>query len=237
MHAVGKLGYVEFYYGVDGEQVATAVLYHRADDASVPIQSAEDFQRRLDWDKGRFQEIKQWLDAHLPKMVDLGVVELMDHTPTPIHLGPGKDYLATVVVESPTMFSLTLVADTPNAEDRDKSAIWRTIFRPNQPVSFSVDGSFYRLTPKLKPKPKTFDLGVVEVLANVPTLLDVGPGRKCIMTAHERNGGGISIRLEIQTPKYSTEIQTWVANPGEALSFPVDGQIFSLKPRINDKPS
>lgn len=68
LHALGELGYLELYYGHDGEHVQAAVLYHRADNHFVPLRSPEDFDGRLKWDQARFALIKKWLDEHLPKV-------------------------------------------------------------------------------------------------------------------------------------------------------------------------
>jgi hypothetical protein len=46
--------------------VALAILYFRADKDFVPLKSADDFDRRLQWDDKHFALIKQWLKVHLP---------------------------------------------------------------------------------------------------------------------------------------------------------------------------
>jgi hypothetical protein len=63
-HAVGDIGYVEFYSKLDGEKVQNAVIYFRADDKFVPLTSTNDFAKRLEWDKAKFDALNEWLDAH-----------------------------------------------------------------------------------------------------------------------------------------------------------------------------
>jgi hypothetical protein len=64
LHAIADIGYVEFYYQLDGESIQTAVIYFRADDKFVPLKSTNDLPKRLAWDKGKFDALKEWLDAH-----------------------------------------------------------------------------------------------------------------------------------------------------------------------------
>jgi len=66
-HAIGDIGYLEVHYGWDGESVATAVIYLRANDKFVPLKSTNDIPHREAWDKARFEVLKSWLDVHLPK--------------------------------------------------------------------------------------------------------------------------------------------------------------------------
>ena len=53
LHAVGDIGYVEFYYANDGERLETALLYFRADDKFIPLVSTNDFAKRLEWEKAQ----------------------------------------------------------------------------------------------------------------------------------------------------------------------------------------
>ena len=66
-HALGEVGFVQFYFSPDGVSVQGAVLYLRADDQLVPLRSADDFPERLGWEKSRFEDAKNWLNEHLPK--------------------------------------------------------------------------------------------------------------------------------------------------------------------------
>jgi hypothetical protein len=70
LYAIGDIGYVEFYSQLDGENVQTAVIYFRADDKFVPLKSTNDFAKRLEWDKAKFEALKEWLDAHLIPVED-----------------------------------------------------------------------------------------------------------------------------------------------------------------------
>jgi hypothetical protein len=70
LYAIGDIGYVELYSQLDGENVQTAVICFRADDKFVPLKSTNDFPKRLEWDKARFDALKQWLDAHLVPVED-----------------------------------------------------------------------------------------------------------------------------------------------------------------------
>ena len=64
LYAVDNLGYVQLFYELDGK-LATAVLYLPLDDRFVPFQSPNDFSRRLEWDKAKFDALQKWLDTHL----------------------------------------------------------------------------------------------------------------------------------------------------------------------------
>jgi hypothetical protein len=63
LYAVGDIGYVEFFFERD-DSFKTAVLYARLDDKFVPLESANQFSKRLEWDKSKFDGIKKWLDSH-----------------------------------------------------------------------------------------------------------------------------------------------------------------------------
>jgi len=68
LHAIGDIGYADFYYYQgESEDITTAILYHRSDDKFVPLKAADDFAKRLEWDKAKFESIKKWLDERLPK--------------------------------------------------------------------------------------------------------------------------------------------------------------------------
>ena len=49
----------------------------------------DDFSKRMDWEKTKFEGLKDWLDEHLPKITDLGVVEVSASSPSRIDLGAG----------------------------------------------------------------------------------------------------------------------------------------------------
>jgi hypothetical protein len=70
LHAIGDIGYVEFYYQLNGESVNNAAIYFRADDKFIPLKSTNDFSGRLEWDKGKLDALKNWLDTHLLSATD-----------------------------------------------------------------------------------------------------------------------------------------------------------------------
>jgi hypothetical protein len=69
LYAAGDTGYVELFYERDGE-FKTAVFYAPLDDKFVPLTSTNDFARRLEWDKAKFEAFKKWLDARPLPVVD-----------------------------------------------------------------------------------------------------------------------------------------------------------------------
>jgi hypothetical protein len=66
-HALGEVGFVEFYFGPDGVSVQGAVLYLRADDQFIQLRSGDDFPERLRWEKSRLEGVIKWLNEHLSK--------------------------------------------------------------------------------------------------------------------------------------------------------------------------
>jgi hypothetical protein len=165
IHAIGDIGYVECYYGIDGEQKETAIIYFRVDDKFVPLASTNDFYKRLDWEKAKFDTLNKWLDAHIPQTdlgeVEIPVVVMRNHPPQPfpekhIDLGGGTTCIlgASITGSGEASFcQVGVVKDTPNLDERTKSRQEEDfINRPVGPMSFSMDGKFYRLTPKLVDK-------------------------------------------------------------------------------------
>lgn len=65
LHAIGDIGYVEFYYQLNGENIQTAAIYFRSDGKFIPLKSTNDLSKRLEWDKDKFAALKNWLAAHL----------------------------------------------------------------------------------------------------------------------------------------------------------------------------
>jgi hypothetical protein len=70
LYAVGDIGYVEFYSHLNGEKVQTAVIYFRSDFAFIPLKSTNDFFARLEWEKNKFDALKEWFDGHLAPAYD-----------------------------------------------------------------------------------------------------------------------------------------------------------------------
>jgi len=153
LHAVGKTGYIEFYY-FNGETVAAAAIFFRADDRFTPLKSTNDFAKRLEWDKAKFAAFNKWLDDHQPKVTDLGIVEFSAAKPIRVDLDGGKScFLRTwgIVNPSPTNHSYTvfMTKEAPDPNARGQLERSRTFDRPGASWDFSIDGKFYRLTLKL----------------------------------------------------------------------------------------
>jgi hypothetical protein len=69
LHAIGDVGYAEFYYQLNGESVQTAAIYFRSDAKFIPLKSTNDVSKRLEWDEAKFAALKTWFAAH-PVPVD-----------------------------------------------------------------------------------------------------------------------------------------------------------------------
>jgi hypothetical protein len=67
LYAVGDIGYAEFFYHWDGEALASIVLYFRPDATYPPLKTEDDFPRRLEWEKPKWQAMQKWLDLHLAR--------------------------------------------------------------------------------------------------------------------------------------------------------------------------
>ena len=129
VYAIGDTGYLEVFYLADGASVYTAVIFLRTDDKFVPLQSTSDLARRQDWDKAKYELATQWLDRHLPKLTDLGVVKISSEAPSRIALGNGKTCLVTSQLLSASemsngTFRVVLALDTTNAIERDQPQIF-----------------------------------------------------------------------------------------------------------------
>jgi hypothetical protein len=122
------------------------------DDQFVPLKSTNDIPKRLAWDKSRFATLRQWLDAHLPKLTDLGVVEVSTTTNCLIHLGAGSTCSVSTQDQSfSDTFCLWFVLskDTPDPKEKEQSLQFRSIWRRGEPVGFVMDGKYYCMTPEL----------------------------------------------------------------------------------------
>jgi len=157
-HAVGNLGYLEVHYQFDGESVATAVIYLRADGQFVPLRSTKDIRRREVWDRARYERLKKWLDDHLPKLIDVGVVEVSPAHPSRVNLGADTACILITrdihVATVPFWLSIYIAKETSDPNDKSLWHRWpgvqyKSVDRPGEPVGFTIDGKFYRLTPKL----------------------------------------------------------------------------------------
>jgi hypothetical protein len=154
LHSVGDIGYVEFFYANDGERIQNAAICFRADKAFVPLASTNDLAKRLEWERGKFDAVKKWLDEHLPKLNDLGVVELSESGPRRLDLGAGTACtLTTQILHASTVtnlwYSIDICKETPDPKAKAESSQSKSIDRPGESIGFSMDGKFYRMTPKL----------------------------------------------------------------------------------------
>ena len=152
LYAVDNIGYVEFFYHWDGVSLATVVFYARSDKEFVPLKTADDFPKRKEWDKKKLEAFKNWVNEHMPKMTDLGVVVVSESSPSRVTLGADTACIITTRVihhpNVPLWFTIDLAKETTNTEERLKSMQSWSISQTNQSVGFSIDDKFYRLTPK-----------------------------------------------------------------------------------------
>ena len=63
LYALGNLGFIEYCYDLDGS-LHHVLFYARLDDKFVPLQSTNDFPRRLEWDRAKLNDLEKWLDDH-----------------------------------------------------------------------------------------------------------------------------------------------------------------------------
>ena len=148
----GNLGYIEFYYTMPGA-VQAAVIYLRADDKFVALKSTNDFSKRLEWDKSKFEAVKKWLEDHAPKVTDLGVVVVSASQLTRVDLGGGtacqiRVFPKPAVGTNSSFYSLLLTKEVP-VEQPGQFYLSKRFDRLGQPWVFSMDGKFYRMTPAL----------------------------------------------------------------------------------------
>ena len=145
-HALGDNGYLKIFYEISNTNVEDLVLYLRQDDTFVPLKSTNDFSRRVEWEKSKVALLNQWLDQRIPS-TDLGVVEVSTNL-VHVDFGDGKTglILASVFPKmSETNISYGVLLTTQS---------WNIIAvknfdRTNQVAWFSIQGNFYRMTPKL----------------------------------------------------------------------------------------
>jgi len=153
LHAIGDIGYLECYYASDGVHKDATVIYFRADDKFVPLASTNDFSKRLEWEKSKFDALNKWFDKNV-SLTELGVVEFSPATLKRIDLGGGTAcFIIANAVEGGSYWGFTISKDTLNLDEKKKS-MQSVSFknRPLGPMSFSIDGKFYRLKPVLVEK-------------------------------------------------------------------------------------
>lgn len=153
-HAIGDVGYLEVHYGYDGVWVAACAVHLRTDDKFVPLKSTNDFAARLKWDMARFDTLKKWFDVHLPKLTELGVVEVSESKPSHINLGADEACIINAHINhhpnvTKLWFEITIAKEAASTNAPTQQTQYKSIDRTNQSVGFSIDGKYYKLTPKL----------------------------------------------------------------------------------------
>jgi hypothetical protein len=152
-HAIGKLGYLEAHYAYNGESMDTCVIYLRADAGFIPLKSTNDIAGREAWDNARFEQLKVWLNDHMPKVNDLGEVEVAIFQPTRIDLGRGT--ICTITTRDihcdavPFWLTFDLAKEMAGPGEREKAMQYKSVARVKEPVGFTMDGKFYQFIPKL----------------------------------------------------------------------------------------
>ena len=152
-HNLGDLGYLEVHYGYDGDSVGTCIIYLRADAGFVPLKSTNDIPAREAWDNAKYAKLQGWLNDHMPRITDLGKVDVSTNHTTRLNLGEGTVCILTTrdihCDNVPYWLSIDLAKDTADQSERIKSTQYKSVDRLNEPLGFTVDGKFYRLVPKL----------------------------------------------------------------------------------------
>jgi hypothetical protein len=171
-NAIGNLGYVEIFYNSDGESIGDAAIYFRADEQFTPLQSTNDYDKRVKWEITKFKAVKKWLDEHLPKVKDLGTVEVTNTPPeifsagcNRVNLGGGKICVIQIQPVTRTITQLTeILKYDPQSLTNDNFYVNLYLsptnsnghltdiasHRSHNSVIFAVDGQFYGLTLKHK---------------------------------------------------------------------------------------
>jgi hypothetical protein len=156
-YSVGDVGYIQVFYGWDGKSIAGSALYFRTNSAFVPFQSTNDLTRRIEWEKDRFDVLKKKLNDVLPKMTDLGTIEVSTNAPIHVDLGDGKICVIKTQMNMfngtpENSFSMILWLDTTNTTEQDASYIYRNNLSDTNEatIGFAMAGNYYRLTPTLK---------------------------------------------------------------------------------------
>lgn len=162
-NAIGDLGYIEFFYNSDGESIGDAALYFRADDQFTPLQSTNDYRRRVAWEMTKFSLIKNWLNEHVLKVKDLGTVEVTNSPSgsissigNRIEISEGKtcviDFRANPLITAQQAttnenFYVDLYLSPTNSAEQFLEI---HSVRSHKSVVFMVNGQFYRITLKQK---------------------------------------------------------------------------------------
>ena len=158
-HAIGDIGYLEVHYAYNGESIATCVIYFRADAGFVPLKSTNDIPAREAWDNAKYNKLLNWLDDHMPRVTDLGEIEVSTSQPTRIDLGMGTVCVVTTRDihrdTVPFWLSIDLAKETADMNEKQKSMQYKSVSRLDESLGFTMDGKFYRLMPKLVERLRT----------------------------------------------------------------------------------
>ena len=161
LYAIGDIGYLKAFYSLYGTNIENAVLYERADDQFVPLRSEDDFFRRLAWDQTTFARMTNWLNTHLPKCLDFGVVEVSVGITNRMQLGEGKTFLITTTrypigirsnggTSTTTGYNVLLCSDPLTADKGWRAIGSGTADSLGKRIGFSYYGECFLMTPKVK---------------------------------------------------------------------------------------
>jgi hypothetical protein len=139
-HSMGPSGVVRCFYGLNGTNLQAAVFYFRKDSNFVPLKSATNFTERLEWEKGKFRAMKNWLGEHLPKVRDLGVVEVLASGFTRVNLGAGATCITQAYPDNGPSLAYRFIIDV--------NGHGKSITETNQVIGFSSAGKYYLMVPK-----------------------------------------------------------------------------------------
>ena len=196
-YAIGDIGCLEIFYSWDGKSVEDAVIYFHADSKFVRLWFNDYNAERLEWEKAKLDLVKTWFDDHLPKITDLGVVEVSGAVQTRVDLGGGKVCVIRTFVNPRTEMTnywliLSMWLDTTNIAERKNSSVNENFLNPDEPIGFKMADNYYRLTPTLK-KPYTDNYGPI-YLTNYDGMIAITNYNDNItITKYTGSGGDVTI--------------------------------------------
>ncbi len=91
--ALGTNGYLEVCVDEGSTTADSFVLFLRRDASFVAFKSAPDLQKRLAWEKPKLTAMTNWLEEHLPKPVDLGIVDFSTNFQVTVRLPNGTNHI------------------------------------------------------------------------------------------------------------------------------------------------
>jgi hypothetical protein len=156
LHTIGDAGYAEFFFANDGQGLETALIFYRMDENFVPLTTTNDFPKRLAWEKEKFAAVKKLLDDNMPKLIDLGEVEVSGSDLNRFDLGGGSVCnFKTVGLNGATPvfpYRLLIGKSSGDVKEGQEYTQVKTIDHAGQVIGFGMDGKFYRMTPKVVEK-------------------------------------------------------------------------------------